>query len=123
MGHFAKVSANNVVNDVIKAEYDFIDNNPQLLQEGERWIRTSYNTQGGVHIIGDNIPLRKNYAGYGYTYDEIRDAFIPPKPYDSWVLNEETCLWEAPVAYPQDGKLYKWEESVQSWVWDEVNVP
>lgn len=77
--------------------------------------RTSYNTLGGVHIAG-GTPLRKNYAGIGYTYDEQRDAFIPPKPYSSWVLNEETCLWEPPVPYPADGQMYRWDEATVSWV-------
>lgn len=115
MGHFAKVNQNNIVNELIVAEWDFLDANPQLLQEGERWIRTSYNTYGGTHILGNNIPLRKNYAGIGFTYDEQRNAFIPPKPYDSWVLNEETCLWVAPVSYPSIGEFYVWDEEQLSW--------
>ena len=76
--------------------------------------RTSYNTSGGVHING-GTPFRKNYAGIGYTYDESRDAFIPPKPYDSWILNEDSCLWEAPVEYPNDGEQYNWNEETQTW--------
>jgi hypothetical protein len=78
------------------------------------WVQTSYNTHGGVHTNG-GIPLRKNFAGIGYTYDEDRDAFIPKKPYNSWILNEDTCLWEAPVAMPEDGNNYKWNETNQSW--------
>ena len=78
------------------------------------WKQTSYNTHAGVHTSG-GIPLRKNHAGIGYTYDEDRDAFIPKKPYNSWILNETTCLWEAPVAYPTDGKLYTWNESTLIW--------
>ena len=115
MGHFAKVDKDNYVKEVIVAEWDFLDEYPQLLNEGESWIRTSYNTIGGVHVLGNNIPLRKNYAGIGYFYDKSRDAFIPPKPFESWVLNEETCLWEAPIPMPTDGQYY-WDESSLSWL-------
>jgi hypothetical protein len=112
MGHFAKV-VDGLVTQVIVAEPDFfatfVDSSP-----GE-WIQTSYNTLGGVHQLG-GTPLRKNYAGIGYTYDRIRDAFIPPQPYASWTLNEETCLWESPTPYPTDGKFYEWNESTQEWV-------
>jgi len=83
------------------------------------WKQTSYNTQGGVHKLG-GTPLRKNHAGIGYTYDEDRDAFIPKKPFNSWVLNETTCLWEAPVAYPTDGQQYSWNEQNQSWTLTEL---
>jgi hypothetical protein len=76
------------------------------------WKQTSYNTHGGVHSLG-GTPLRKNFAGIGMTYDEDRDAFIPKKPFNSWVLNETTCLWESPVAYPNDGQNYKWNETIQ----------
>lgn len=82
---------------------------------GGTWVQTSYNTHGGEHALG-GTPLRKNYAGIGYTYDEARDAFIPPKPFESWTLNEDTCLWDAPVPMPTDGKLYDWDESTQAWV-------
>ena len=82
---------------------------------GDVYKQTSYNTHGGVHALG-STPLRKNYAGIGYTYDAGRDAFIPPKPYASWLLNETTCLWDAPVAYPDDGKRYSWDEATTSWV-------
>ncbi len=82
---------------------------------GGTWVRTSYNTQGGVHRLG-GTPFRKNHAGIGFTYDETRDAFIPPQPFNSWTLNEDTCNWEAPVAYPDDGKEYKWNEETTSWV-------
>lgn len=112
MAHFAKV-VDGVVTQVIVAEPEFfqtfVDSSP-----GE-WIQTSYNTFGGVHKLG-GTPLRKNYAGIGYTYDRQRDAFIPPKPFASWVLNEDTCLWEAPVAMPDDGKLYQWDEATTNWV-------
>ncbi len=114
MGHFAKV-VNGTVMQVIVAEPEFfdtfVDSSP-----GE-WIQTSYNTRGGEHTLG-GTPLRKNYAGIGYTYDRERDAFIPPKPYPSWTLNEDTCLWNPPVAYPTDDKLYNWNEDTQTW--DEV---
>jgi len=110
MAHFAKVS-NGVVVQVIVAEPEFfqtfVDTSP-----GE-WIQTSYNTHGGQHPEGR--PLRKNYAGIGFTYDRIRDAFIPPKPYASWTLNEDTCLWDAPTPMPTDG-VYTWDESTTSWV-------
>lgn len=121
MGHYAKVN-NNIVERVIVAQAEFfskfIDDSPGI------WLKTSYNTRGGVHYEPDsNTPsqdqskaLRKNYAGIGYTYDSVRDAFIPPKPYPSWLLNEQTCLWEAPVPYPNDGKDYVWDESIQNWV-------
>jgi len=79
------------------------------------WKQTSYNTVAGVHTKG-GTPFRKNHAGIGYTYDEDRDAFIPPKPYNSWVLNEQTCRWEAPVVKPNDGKLYQWDEQNNSWI-------
>ena len=85
-------------------------------------VRTSYNTRGGVHYT-DGVPsedqskaLRFNYAGIGFTYDEERDAFIPPKPFESWLLNEDTCLWEAPVAYPEDGEAYTWDEESGNWI-------
>jgi len=111
MAHFAKVN-NGIVEQVIVAEPEFfqtfVDTSP-----GE-WIQTSYNTRGGQHPEGR--PLRKNYAGIGYTYDRQRDAFIPPKPYASWTLDEDTCLWNAPVPYPNDDKLYNWNEETQSWV-------
>ena len=109
MSHFAKVE-NGVVTQVIVAEQDVIDSG----LFGTGWVQTSYNTHGGQHPEGR--PLRKNYAGIGYTYDSTRDAFIPPKPFDSWVLNEDTCLWNAPVAMPNDGKVYKWDEATTSWV-------
>ena len=114
MAHFAKVS-NGVVTQVIVAEEDFfntfVDSSPG------QWIQTSYNTLGGVHLNG-GTPLRKNYAGVGYTYDSTRDAFIPPKPFASWTLNETTCLWEPPVAYPNDSNSYgyNWDETQQNWV-------
>ena len=96
MAHYAKVE-NGIVSKVIVAEADyfdtFVDDSPG------KWIQTSYNTYGGEHRLG-GTPLRKNFAGVGYTYDSTRDAFISPKPYSSWTLDDDTCLWEAPVAYP-----------------------
>jgi hypothetical protein len=117
MAHFAKV-LDGKVTQVIVAEPEFfttfVDSSP-----GE-WIQTSYNTSGGVHKNG-GTPLRKNYAGVGFTYDRTKDAFIPPKPFNSWLLNETTCLWEAPTPMPQDDKVYNWDEPTTSWV--EVVTP
>jgi hypothetical protein len=111
MSHYAKVNNGTVV-QVIVAEADFfetfVDSSPG------QWIQTSYNTHGGIHTNG-GTPLRKNYAGVGFTYDSVRDAFIPPKPYASWTLNDDTCLWNSPTAYPDDGKQYTWNESTTSW--------
>jgi len=111
MAHFAKVK-DGIVTKVIVAEQEFINN--LVDNEVGQWIQTSYNTHGGVHSLG-GTPLRKNYAGIGFTYDENRDAFIPPKPFNSWTLNETTCLWECPVAYPTDGQRYTWNETNQTW--------
>ena len=111
MSHFAKV-VDGKVTQVIVAEPEFfqtfVDSSP-----GE-WIQTSYNTHGGQHSNG-GTPLRKNYAGIGYSYDRTKDAFIPPKPYPSWVLNDETCLWGAPTPMPTDDKFYEWDETTTSW--------
>lgn len=121
MAHFAKV-VDGIVTQVIVAEPEFfetfVDTSP-----GE-WVQTSYNTRGGVHYNPEtNQPsedqtkaLRKNYAGIGYTYDRTNDCFVPPKPFPSWTLNTETCLWNAPVPYPQDGKSYRWDEPTTSWI-------
>lgn len=113
MSHFAQIDENNIVIQVIVVEQDVL--NTGLFGEPSRWIQTSYNTNGGVHKLG-GTPLRKNYAGIGYSYDSARDAFIPPKPYDSWVLNEDTCLWDAPTSIPNDGKIYNWDENTLSWL-------
>lgn len=110
MSHFAKV-IDGIVTEVLVIEQDVIDTG--LFGDPSLWIQTSYNTLGGQHPEGR--PLRKNYAGIGYTYDPVRDAFIPPKPYPSWVLDEDTCLWSAPVTRPIDGH-YVWDESAQQWV-------
>jgi hypothetical protein len=113
MAHFAKVE-NGVVTQVIVIDQDTLNlghwGDPSL------WIQTSYNTQGGKHLLG-GIPLRKNYAGIGFTYDANRDAFIPQRPYASWVLDEETCQWSAPTPMPvEEGKMFQWDEDSKSWV-------
>lgn len=110
MSHFAKVE-NGVVVQVIVAEEDFIATG--ALGDPANFVQTSYNTRGGEHPEGR--PLRKNYAGIGYTYDSQRDAFIPPQPYPSWTLNEDTCLWDCPVAMPTEGGPFVWNEEAQSW--------
>ena len=116
MAHFAKV-VSGIVTKVIVAEQEFfltfMDDSP-----GE-WIQTSYNTSGGVHTEG-GTPLRKNYAGVGMIYDSVRDAFYAPQPYPSWILNEDSCLWEPPVAYPDadSDERYEWNEENQTW--DEI---
>jgi hypothetical protein len=112
MAHFAKVE-NNIVTQVIVAEAEFFDT--FVDSSPGQWLQTSYNTSGGVHSDG-GTPLRKNYAGVGFTYDSTRDAFIPPKPYASWNLNDDTCLWDAPVTHPGDGDIYTWDESTTAWV-------
>lgn len=112
MAHFAKV-VDGIVTQVNVIDEQYFNENRETRYTGQ-WVQTSYNTQGGVHVLG-GTPLRKNYAGIGYTYDEARDAFIPPKPFNSWLLNEDTCQWDAPVAYPTDGKLYMWDEEQQQW--------
>ena len=121
MAHYAFIDENNIVVDVItgRDEDDLAEGISDWEVyygnfEGKVCKRTSYNTVGGQHKFGGE-PYRKNYAGTGFTYDAIRDAFIPPKPYDSWVLNEDTCLWDAPVLYPQDGNDYLWDEETINW--------
>lgn len=109
MSHFAKVE-NGIVTQVIVAEQDVIDSGAF----GNGWVQTSYNTYGGQHPEGR--PLRKNYAGIGFTYDITRDAFIPPQPFASWTLDENTCLWNSPIPYPDDGNRYTWDEATTSWV-------
>jgi hypothetical protein len=137
MAHFAELDSNNIVLRVLCLENSVMEN-----EQGERveqlgidflqslygtntiWAQTSYNTRAGIYYVpGTNEvspdqshAFRKNYAGIGYTYDPTRNAFIPPKPYASWVLNEDTCLWESPVPYPDDGKMYYWDEATLSWV-------
>ena len=119
MSHFAEIDSDNIVTKVIVISQENIDSgnwgNPS------NWIQTSYNTRGGKHYDQDGVEdsgvaLRYNYAGSGYTYDADKDAFIAPKPYPSWTLVEATCQWEAPVAYPDDDKMYRWDEDVTNWV-------
>lgn len=118
MAHFAQIDENNIVTRVLVIEQDVIDTG--LFGEPNTWVQTSYNTSGGIHRLG-GTPLRKNYAGIGYNYDSERDAFIPPKPYASWTLVEETCQWQAPVPMNDDGKFYQWNEDTLSW--DEIVTP
>ena len=119
MAHYAFLDENNMVTFVIvgKDEGDGDHDWEEFYgnEVGQTCKRTSYNTRRGEHTAG-GTPYRKNYAGYGYTYDEQRDAFIPPKPYPSWVLNEATCWWDAPVPEPTDGKMYAWDETQVNWV-------
>lgn len=116
MAHFAKLDENNVVIFVTVGRDEDNGKEAELsARTGDVYKQTSYNTHGGVHALG-GTPFRKNYAGLGYTYDAERNAFIAPKPYNSWVLNEDTCLWDAPVSYPIDGKNYAWDENTISWV-------
>jgi hypothetical protein len=121
MAHFAKLGTGNIVekvevvhNNVATTEQAGVDFLNTLYKTNDIWKQTSYNTSGGVHSLG-GTPFRKNYASIGYTYDQTRDAFIPSKPFNSWVLNETTCLWESPVAHPNDGQQYSWNEQNQSW--------
>ena len=119
MAHYAFLDSNNIVTEVITGK-DEGDTNIDWEQHygefrGQPCKRTSYNTSGGVHNNG-GTPYRKNYAGIGYIYDAGRDAFIPPKPYSSWTINETSCVWEPPIPYPQDDKRYKWDEPTTSWV-------
>lgn len=116
MSHFAKLDENNVVVFVTVGRKEDDGKEAELLaRTGDVYKQTSYNTRGGVHMLG-GMPLRKNFAGIGYTYDEQRDAFIPPKPYESWILNEDTCLWSSPTPIPNDSNEYKWDESLLVWV-------
>ena len=118
MSHFAEIDADSLVirvmvgNDNLPNEgYDWF-----VEKFGGTWIKTSYNTHGGQHLLG-GTPLRKNFAGIGYTYDENRDAFIPPAPpYASWLLDDDTCLWQPPTPYPSDDKSYSWDEGTLSWI-------
>jgi hypothetical protein len=115
MAHFAKLDENNVVVFVTVGRQEDDGKEAELsARTGDVYKQTSYNTRGGVHKFG-GIPFRKNFAGIGYIYDEQRDAFIPPKPFSSWVLNEESCLWESPVPIPEDGE-WAWDEASVSWV-------
>ena len=111
MSHFAKV-IDGIVTEVLVIKQDVIDTG--LFGDPALFVQTSYNTYGGQHPEGR--PLRKNYAGVGFIYDAERDAFIAPQPFPSWTLDDETCLWDAPVPYPDDGKIYTWDEATLAWV-------
>jgi hypothetical protein len=126
MASFAKIGLNNKVIEVLSVVNEVLHDANGVEQESigidfltkltgyPVWVQTSYNTHGGVHDNG-GTPLRKNHAGIGYTYDEDRDAFIAPKPYSSWLLNEESCQWESPIPYPQDDNKYTWNETIKNW--------
>lgn len=121
MAHFAKlgigskvVAVHVVSNDIATDENSGIDFLNNLYGTRDVWKQTSFNTRGGQHLEG-GTPLRKNYAGVGFSYDQIKDAFISPQPHPSWTLDEDTCLWEAPVAHPDDGEFYNWNEETTSW--------
>ena len=122
MAHFVKLGKGNIViqgivvhNDVATSEQAGIDFINNLYGTNDIWKQTSYNTIAGKHLLG-GTPFRKNFAGIGYSYDQTRDAFIPSRPkYNSWTLNEDTCRWEAPVAYPDDEQNYNWNEETQQW--------
>ena len=121
MAHFAKLGTGNIVervevvhNDIATTEQAGVDFLNNLYKTNDIWKMTSYNTFGGIHKLG-GTPFRKNFAGIGFKYDQARDAFIAPKPFNSWILNEDTCRWEAPVAKPDDGQRYIWNETNQVW--------
>ena len=124
MSYFAKIDENNIVTNVIAISQENI--NTGNWGSPEIWVQTSYNTRGGIHYAPNSnnpdsgIALRKNYAGKGYIYDSTRDAFYTPQPFPSWTLDDDTCVWNAPVAYPDDDKMYSWDEDTTSWV--EVNL-
>jgi len=125
MSHFAKLDKNNVVVFVTKGRQEDDGREAELTaRTGDVYKQTSYNTRGGVHYepetgepsADQSKALRFNYAGVGFTYDADRDAFIPPKPFESWVLDEATCLWQAPIDYPEDGGEYTWDEETGDWL-------
>lgn len=127
MAHFARLK-DGFVDFVVVGRDEDENNEEQLAHDGWIYKRTSYNTRGGIHYRADNNTpsqdqskaFRKNYAGIGYYYDSIRDAFIPPKPFPSWTLNEQSCLWQSPIPYPNDGKIYQWNEETGNWI--EINL-
>jgi hypothetical protein len=127
MAHFARLK-DGFVDFVVVGRDEDENNEEQLAHDGWIYKRTSYNTRGGIHYQADNNTpsldqskaFRKNYAGIGYYYDSIRDAFIPPKPFPSWVLDEFSCLWQSPIPYPNDGKIYTWNEEIGNWI--EINL-
>jgi hypothetical protein len=119
MSHFAEINSDNIVQRVIVADQAFIDSG--AVGDANNWIQTSYNTRGGVHYAPNSqtpdggVALRKNYAGIGYTCDASRDAFYAPQPFASWILDDDTCQWNAPVTQPDDGKMYNWDEENTQW--------
>jgi len=129
MASFAKLNSENIVITVVSVVNEVLKDSNNIEQEqlgiqflktlynesNTIWKQTSYNTHGGVHSLGGN-PFRKNHAGIGYTYDENKDAFISPKPYNSWILNESTCNWDAPIPMPTDGQRYSWNEENLNWI-------
>ena len=122
MSHFAHINNEQIVCSVIVISQETLDAaggwrcpECRLFGAVSEWVQTSYNTKRGEHVLG-GTPLRKNYAGVGYSYDKERDAFIPPKPFESWVLDEETCVYVAPTPCPKDGKGYMWKEEARAWV-------
>ena len=134
MSHFARVDNNGIVQRIHVIDNKYLLNEHGVeeeafginylnkLYDGDfNWVQTSYNTRGGVHYApnshtqDDGVALRKNFAGVGYTYDKIKDAFIPPQEYASWILNEDTCLWNPPTPHPNDGEFYIWNEDTTSW--------
>ena len=121
MAHFAKLDSNNIVTEVVVVHNDVATSESagvaflnSMYKTNDTWKQTSYNTVAGKHKL-DGTPFRKNYAAIGYTYDSTKDAFIPPKPYDSWTLDEDTCQWEAPVEKPGGDNIYEWNEDTKSW--------
>ena len=117
--HFAEINSEKIVTRVIVADQDFI--NSGVVGDANNWVQTSYNTRKGNHYAPNSntpdggVALRKNYAGVGHVYDAIRDAFYQPQPFASWTLDDDTCVWNAPVAYPDDGKMYDWDEDNTEW--------
>lgn len=132
LAHFAKLDSNNIVVFVTVGRDEDDGKEDELsAKTGEVYKQTSYNTRGGVHYdtntgepsADQSKAFRKNYAGIGHTYDAQRDAFIAPKPYPSWILNEQTCLWESPVPRPDERRMWDWDEETQNWVWITVGTP
>lgn len=133
MAYFARVNEDNIVEEVLSVPNDQEHRGSEFLADdlglGGNWIKTSYNSRAGVHYLPDSeMPsgephLRYNYAGVGYTYDPVRDAFIPPKRFDSWVLDENTCNWVAPIPYPEEPGFWRWNEETVSWELHDITEP
>jgi hypothetical protein len=119
MAHFAQIDDDSIVVQVLVVDDSMVERGQEFLAEdlglGGTWIQTSYNTFGGIHLNGET-PLRKNFANIGYIYDPVRDAFYQKQPFNSWTLNDDTCIWEAPLEKPNDNKSYEWSESNMNWV-------